>query len=80
MILFKRKGRGEKPRKGNVKMNTIKLGMWVTRPNRKGVYLVADIEENYVTLKDVIIDKNGVISYGKKHLITMNELDNYVLA
>lgn len=61
-------------------MNTIKLGMWVTRPNRKGVYLVADIEENYVTLKDVIIDKNGVISYGKKHLITMNELDNYVLA
>lgn len=61
-------------------MNTIKLGMWVTRPNRKGVYLVADIDENYVTLKDVLIDKNGVISYGEKHLITMNELDNYVLA
>lgn len=62
-------------------MNTIKLGMWVTKPNRKGVYLVADIEENYVTLKDVLIDrKTGVISYGKKHLITMNELDNYVLA
>jgi hypothetical protein len=62
-------------------MNTIKLGMWVTKPNRKGVYLVADIDTNYVTLKDVLIDKKtGVISYGKKHLITMNELDNYVLA
>ena len=60
-------------------MNMIKLGMWITYPNRKGVYLVADIDENYVILKDVLIDNRGAISYGKKRVITIKELDNYVM-
>ena len=61
-------------------MGTIKIGMWVAYPKRKGVYLVADIEDNYVTLKDVLISRNGAVTYGKKHIITLKELDNYVMA
>jgi hypothetical protein len=38
------------------------------------------MDGEYITLKDVLISKQGVISYGKKRMITVKELDNYVPA
>jgi hypothetical protein len=54
--------------------------MWIAYKGRKGVYLVADMDGEYITLKDVLISKQGVISYGKKRMITVKELDNYIIA
>lgn len=61
-------------------MDTIKLGMWIAYKGRKGVYLVADMDGEYITLKDVLISRQGAISYGRKRMITVKELDNYVMA
>ena len=61
-------------------MDNIKLGMWIAYKGRKGVYLVADIDGEYITLKDVLISRQGAVSYGKKRMITVKELDNYVMA
>jgi hypothetical protein len=61
-------------------MEMVKVGMWIAYKGRKGVYLVADMDEEYITLKDVLISKQGVISYGKKRMITVKELDNYIIA
>jgi hypothetical protein len=61
-------------------MDNIKLGMWIAYKGRKGVYLVADMDGEYITLKDVLISKDGVVSYGRKRMITVKELDNYVMA
>lgn len=61
-------------------MDTIKVGMWIAYKGRKGVYLVADMDGEYITLKDVIISRQGAISYGRKRMITVKELDNYVMA
>lgn len=61
-------------------MDNIKLGMWIAYKGRKGVYLVADIDGEYITLKDVLISRQGAISYGRKRMITVKELDDYVMA
>lgn len=64
-------------------MSMIKLGMWVKKQGRKGVYLVADmdIEKGFATLKDVFIGNKGEITYGnKKYMVTLAELDRYELA
>lgn len=61
-------------------MDIIKVGMWIAYKGRKGVYLVADMDGEYITLKDVIISRQGAISYGRKRMITVKELDNYVAA
>jgi len=61
-------------------MENVKVGMWIAYKGRKGVYLVADMDGEYITLKDVLISRQGAISYGKKHMITVKELDNYVMA
>ena len=46
-------------------MDNIKLGMWIAYKGRKGVYLVADMDGEYITLKDVLISRQGAISYGR---------------
>jgi hypothetical protein len=61
-------------------MDAIKVGMWIAYKGRKGVYLVADMDGEYITLKDVLIRKDGVVSYGRKRMITVKDLDNYVMA
>lgn len=58
-------------------MRMIKMGMWIAMPKKKGVYAVEAIEDNYVVLKDVLIDKRGNIKYGKKRIIGVGDLDSY---
>ena len=53
------------------------MGMWIAMPKKKGVYAVEAIEDNYVVLKDVLIDKRGNIKYGKKRIIGVGDLDSY---
>jgi hypothetical protein len=54
--------------------------MWIAYKGREGVYLVADMDGEYITLKGVFINKDGVVSCGRKRMITVKELDNYVMA
>jgi len=61
-------------------MENVKVGMWIAYKGRKGVYLVADMDGDYITLKDVLISRQGVVSYGRKRMITVKELDNYAEA
>jgi hypothetical protein len=61
-------------------MDAIKVGMWIAYKGRKGVYLVADMDGEYITLKDVLMSRQGAISYGRKRIITVKDLDNYVMA
>lgn len=62
--------------KGDLKMIT--LGSWITNGN--GVYLVSDIDGDLITLRDVMIDDNGVAYYGKSKIFKASELNNYQMA
>ena len=56
----------------------LKLGMWIT--NGKGVYLVSDIDGEWVKLRDVVLDKNGVAYYGKERLYRLEDLEAFTIA
>ncbi len=58
----------------------ITVGSWITPASGKGIYLVADIDGDMVTLRDVILDNKGVAYYGKERMFKASELKNYKMA
>ena len=72
---MKKGGRKPPANKRKVGNEMITLGSWVT--NGKGVYLVSDIDGDMVTLRDVMIDDNGVAYYGKPKLFNASEVANF---
>lgn len=55
--------------------NMIKKGVMIA--NKRGTFVIDDMEENYVSIKDVMIDEKGAFVYGKKRIISTKDLDNY---
>ena len=58
-----------------MKNNMIKKGVWIA--NKRGTYVIADMEDRYVFIKDVLKTKSGDIVYGKQRVIGIKDLDNY---
>ena len=56
-------------------MKMIKKGIWIA--NKRGTFAIADIEDRYVAIRDVMIDKKGAFIYGRKRIIGIQDLDNY---
>lgn len=57
-------------------MKMIKKGIWIA--DKRGTYIIDEMEDRYVILRDVLMDNNGVIYYGrKKRFIGIQDLDNY---
>ena len=55
---------------------TIKRGMLVA--DKRGTYLVADMENNFIKLLDAFFDNNGAVYYGcKTRFIRTEDLDNF---
>ena len=46
--------------------------------NRKGTYIIDDFEDNYVAIRDIVY-KGGIMCYGKRRIIGVKDLDNYVI-
>ena len=46
--------------------------------DKRGTYLVADMENNFIKLLDAFFDNNGVVYYGcKTRFIRTEDLDNF---
>lgn len=60
-----------------MKHNMIKRGVWIA--NKWGTYIVVDIEDKYIQIRDVLKDSKGNIVYGKTRFIGTDNLDDYVL-
>lgn len=58
-------------------MKWIRKGVWIA--DKRGTYAIEDIDNNYIILRDVIMDGRGAIHYGKKRIIRTKDLDNYSL-
>lgn len=57
-------------------MKMIKRGVWVA--DKRGTYIIDEIEDRYVVLRDVLMDNKGAVYYGrKKRFIGIQDLDNY---
>lgn len=57
--------------------NFIKKGVWIA--DKRGTYAIADMEDNYVVIRDVLKTNNGKFVYGKRRIIGIKDLDNYVV-
>ena len=53
----------------------IKKGVLIR--NRKGTFIIDDMEDAYVAIRDVQFDKNGTMYCGKRRIIGIKDLDNY---
>lgn len=60
-----------------MKNNMIKRGVWIA--NKRGTYIIVDIDERFIQIKDVLKDEKGNILYGKTRFIGTDDLDDYVL-
>ena len=56
----------------------IRTGVWLT--NGKGVYMVSEIDGEWITLKPVTLDDNGVAYYGKGKLYRIEDLEGFTAA
>ena len=57
-------------------MKMIKKGVWIA--DKRGTYIIDEMEDRYVVLRDVLMDKKGAVYYGrKKRFIGIQDLDNY---
>lgn len=57
--------------------NFIKKGVMIA--NKRGTYIVADMEDRYIQIRDVLKTSKGDIVYGKSRFIGVDDLDNYTL-
>ena len=57
--------------------NMIKKGVWIA--DKKGTYVIDDMEDRYVIIRDVMRDRKGAIYYGKKRFIGIDDLDKYAV-
>lgn len=59
--------------------NMIKCGM--TIKNRKGYYIVSDIDtiDGFAIIRKIMTDGKGNIYYGKNIFIGLKQLDNYIV-
>ena len=54
----------------------IKKGIWIA--NKRGTFVVEDMEDRYVVIRDVLMDEKGAVYYGReKRFIGIQDLDNY---
>lgn len=60
-----------------MKNNMIKKGVMIA--NKRGTFVIDDMDNNYIAIRDVMIDNKGAYVYGKKKIISTQELDNYKL-
>ena len=60
-----------------MKNNMIKRGVWIA--NKRGTYIIVNMEDRFIQIKDVLKDKKGNILYGKTRFIGVDDLDNYEL-
>lgn len=57
-------------------MKMIKKGIWIA--DKRGTYIIDEMEDRYVVLRDVLMDNKGAVYYGrKKRFIGIRDLDNY---
>ena len=60
-----------------MKNNMIRKGVWIA--DKRGTYVIADMEDRYIFIQDVLRTSKGKIIYGKRRVIGVNDLDNYVV-
>lgn len=60
-----------------MKHNMIKKGVWIA--NKRGTYVIDDMEDRYIFIRDVLKTSKGEFVYGKKRCIGIDDLDNYVV-
>lgn len=60
-----------------MKNNMIKKGIWIA--DKRGTYVIADMEDSYVFIKDVLKTNKGKFVYGRQRIIGIKDLDNYVI-
>ena len=58
-----------------IKHNMFKRGVLIR--NKKGLFIIDDMEDSYVFIRDVYYDKQGVRYCGKRKVIGIKDLDNY---
>jgi len=62
-----------------MKHNMIKRG--ITIKNKKGLYIVADVDtiDGFAIIREIMRNKKGEIFYGKNIFIGLKQLDDYVV-
>lgn len=62
-----------------MKHNMIKRG--ITIKNKKGLYIVADVDtiDGFAIIREIMRNEKGEIFYGKNIFIGLKQLDDYVV-
>ena len=60
-----------------MKHNMYKKGVWIA--DKRGTYIIVDMEDRYIKIRDVLKDRRGNIVYGKERFIGTDDLDNYMV-
>lgn len=58
-----------------IKHNMFKKGVLIA--DKWGTYIIVDLEDKFIKIRDVLKDRKGNIVYGKERFIGTKDLDNY---